>query len=260
MPRPSKIAEAAKKAAWAKNHSKEAKNSTESNSPQRPAWIDYPVVRLGVPLGFVALGITLMLASVFNAGAIVLYVGLLAIPVDFWFEPFFAKLKLHTRFIFLLIYVLAISIVSWEWVFVPAHFELSANSVVPHYGPGSRIDGIPWRDEYSQLDFRINNKSDIDYENFDVEISTDLVIADMRMVNDVSECKIAGVNTPVPAHWQREEGGKLVGPADSPEYTYKITPIGPNANTLLLFPVGTGLTVFHAIDFYPAVNWILSLH
>lgn len=229
MPRRNKIAEAAKIAAWAKDHPKEIKNTSESSELiKRPLWLEYAVIRLALFLGIAGIGVTLMFAGLFKAGVALLYLGLLVTAIDLRYEKFFRKLNLSIQFLVFLIYVIVIAFISWKWIFVPAHFQLSAVADVPHYGPKSNIDGIPWRNEYSKLGFYIINNGDIDYDNFDAEISTDLVFADMRFVHGISECKIAGLDSPTEVHWQHLEGDVPTGPVDGAPYDYKILQIGPD--------------------------------
>lgn len=231
---------------------KPVKKGRDQVGSARPQYLQYTILRLGGSLGIVALGSGLMLARLFMTGVVILYAGFAVFALDMAYEDFFRRRRLATRITLAVIYCTAIVSLSKVWIFVPAHFEVGASSKIPSYGPGSTIHGIEWRKQYSELSFYIKNHSDTNFENFDAEISTNLVIADMRLVHGVSDCRIAGVHPPLDLHWQRMVGGipngptddpRMVGgvptgPADDPRYDYKVVPMGPDGKPLI--PVSGG--------------------
>jgi hypothetical protein len=101
------------------------------------------------------------------------------------------------------------------WILRPAEIELRATSKVPVYGPGSNISGIPWQPEYSELDLTLRNASQHDYDNLDIEISTDLMFEDLRQQTGLASCAIARSGEPFETTSQKIIGGVPVGPADT---------------------------------------------
>jgi hypothetical protein len=58
----------------------------------------------------------------------------------------------------------------------------------------------PWETQYSEMLFHIKNPESFDYDNFDAEISTNLVIGELRQLRGLSDCKIAGTHQPLQVH------------------------------------------------------------
>jgi hypothetical protein len=199
----------------------------------RPRILEYAIVRTGVPLAIVAAGAGSMTANLFIPGVILLYLGLGLFALDIAYEDFFHRLHLSIRLLLGLIYVVVIAIVSQTWIFRLAPFEIMATSSVPVYGPGSKINGIDWLPNYSDLQFYIKNPSAVDYDNFDAEISTNLVISDLRQLRVLSDCKIASTHQPIHVHSQRMIGNQPVGPVDDSNIKYQIIPFDKNGRPLL---------------------------
>jgi hypothetical protein len=151
-----------------------------SRAPTRPRLLEYAIIRMGVPLAFAAIGIGLITSNRFLSGTVFLYLGLFLFAIDAAYESFFRRLHLYISVILSVIYLAAVFVASETWVFRAAPIEIFATSSLPVYGPGTKIAGIDWRSYYSDLDLFIKNTSAIDYDNFDAEVSTDLVIADLR--------------------------------------------------------------------------------
>lgn len=217
----------------------EIKRKGKSAARSRPKFLEFVVIRLGVPLGLIALGIALMAWNLFYPGIVIMYLGAALFGLDIMYEKFFSELTFRTKIVFVSANLIVIVATSWLFIFVPAHFKVSASSTVPStYGPGSKMDGIDWQKQYSVLRFHIMNDSNFDYENFDAEISTDLVIGKMRLFHGISECKIAGVHSEAEIHWQHMVGGQPVGPLDDPNYDYQVIPVGPDGKPIV--PVSGG--------------------
>jgi hypothetical protein len=221
------------RSAWERQHHPVVPKPKSIKPLRRPRPLDYIIVRMGVPLGLVVSGVSLIAANLFWVGVVVLYIGLLLLAWDLDYEAFFLGWPRSVRIIMGIVYLLAILIASQRWVFRPAPFETMATSRISAYGKGSNINGISWRPEYSELQFYIKNPSAFDYDNFDAEISTNLVMSGLRPLRILSNCNIAGTHQDTTIHWQHMVGGVPVGPADDPNFDYKVIPIDKNGKALL---------------------------
>jgi hypothetical protein len=202
----------------------------------RPKLLEYLIVRMGVPLGIVGVGVGLMTAAYFYAGIFLLYLGLLLVAVDIAFEKFFVKWPAGLKALSGIVYVLAIAAASYFWIFTSAPLSVFANSSVDVYGPGTELHGIKWLPRYSELTVEIGNDSSTDYDNFDAELSTDLVINHLVQTEGLGECKLEGIHGAMePAHWQHMENGKPVGSIDDPKWEYQTVPFDKNGNAIVPF-------------------------
>lgn len=233
------------------------RNRRRGRRSPRPKVVDYTIVRLGGSLGVAGVGAGLMSANHFTIGLMVLYIGLVLFAVDIAYEEFFRRLGLFKRILGGCVYIIAIAVVSASWIFYPAPLQLAATSQVAAYGPGSKIDGIEWETRYSSLNVNLSNPSPVDYENFDAEVSTDLVIAEMKQISGLGGCSIAGVHPFVPApHWQMMEGNTPVGPVDNPSVHYAMVPSGPDGNPIVPVAGGADWTYRIRCDRIPAKSHI----
>lgn len=184
----------------------------------RPWLLEYVVIRVGVPLGIIAIGVGLMTTPMsFWLGMILFYVGLALLAFDIAFEEFFQRIPGKVQVIMGLLYVGAIILASFHWIFVPAPLEIWAESSAPVYGEGSDIEGISWEPQYSEMHFWIKNPSSSEYSNFEAEISTDEVIAGVRETNGESDCKIASTHQSLIIQGQEHTpDSKLIGQAGNP--------------------------------------------
>ncbi|MGA2734547.1 MAG: hypothetical protein ABSG35_18370 [Syntrophobacteraceae bacterium] len=118
----------------------------------------------------------------------------------------------------------------------PAPLEVFPDSRIVKYGPGSKFHGIEWLPRYSELSVDINNPTSTDYDNFDAQISTDLVINHMVQIGGLGECKVEGAHGfTEPPHWQHMDGDQPVGPVDDPQWGYEVIPIDENGDPILPF-------------------------
>jgi hypothetical protein len=200
---------------------------------KRPKLLEYAIVRMGVPLAIATFGAALIMTSLFPFGVIFFYLGLVLFAFDVRYENFFQGLRLPIRIMLAVIYLATIVVGSRMWIFRPAPFEVVASSSIPQYGPGSVIDGIAWDSNFSDLHFSIKNPTGIDYDGFDAEISTDLVITAIRQIRGLSECKIESSNPSPELHVQRMVGGQPVGPVDSTPEKYKVIPLDRDGRPIL---------------------------
>ena len=57
--------------------------------------------------------------------------------------------------------------------------------------------GIEWRPQYSEFDFSIKNPSLYEYDNFDIDVSTDLMIDELKQKDaNIASCVTAPLNEP----------------------------------------------------------------
>jgi hypothetical protein len=191
----------------------------------RPKVLEYAQVRMGVPLGISALGVTIIALDGFAWGVFLLYFGLALLAIDVAYEEFFKKWSKWTRIAVGITYLALIIAASHVWIYRPDPIAIWATSSVPTYGPGSNIHGVKWDSKYSGLNFYIKNPTSMNYDNFEAEIVTDRLIADLREIHGLSDCKIASAYTPFDVHWQHMQDGQPVGPADDPSVSYDVIPL-----------------------------------
>jgi hypothetical protein len=202
----------------------------------RPKFLDYVIIRLSVPLGFAAIGAGLMLANLWLLGVILLYLGLGLFALDVAYEEFFRRWPMAIRVSSGITYALLIVFASHEWIFLPAPMEVTPFSNVTEYGPGSKLHDIDWLPRYSQLRVDINNPTSTDYDSFDAQLTTDLVINHLVQVGGLSQCEIEGIHgINEPAHWQHMQRNQPVGPIDDPLSEYQVIPRDKNGNAIVPF-------------------------
>jgi len=125
------------------------------------------------------------------------------------------------------------------WLFLPVPLQLTVQSTIPKYGPGSNIYGILWNDYFAQVDFTLKNQSNSDYEKFDAEIYTDLTFEGVKQTGGISTCAMAPAGPVLHPINQRMVGGIPVGPhemiggvpvglAETDPQEYEVVGVGPN--------------------------------
>ena len=79
------------------------------------------------------------------------------------------------------------------WIAIrPAPLEISFDAPNMDYSEGSDLHGIKWISQYSELRITLANRTDNEYDNVDVFISTNISIAQIVTVGDHINC----VNAP----------------------------------------------------------------
>jgi len=191
---------------------------------------------------FIGPGISLagwgLLQGHFLLGVLVLYVGILVSLGEVVYDPYFRKRPLIIQIVLIAVVLCFFDVFTIYVVAGSAPLETSATSSVPKYGPGTRIADIEWEDVYSALNFYIKNPSGVDYDDFDAEISTDLVIAKLHQLDGLASCTIASSHPPLGFHVQPMRGDQPLGPADSQNEIYAVVPLDKNGNPIV--PVSGG--------------------
>ncbi len=181
--------------------------------------------RNGIPLGLVAGGVgAVVFPQYFWAAIACIIFGLTGVAVDVWRQIVLPKRSKTSKSIFIAVcsvIVLAFGI----WVFLPIPFEFSVRTIAPKYGPNSTPFGIPWINDFSELRFTLRNKSDVDYENFDAEITTDLTFEGMKQIDGIAPCAIAPARTAGRPTSQFMTGGVPVGPVNTTVTNYVIAEV-----------------------------------
>jgi len=104
----------------------------------------------GNGFGLVLSGIAFFFTPYFQLGVGFFLIGSALLAVDVWNEVAAATQKRFHRVAFLIacaLYIAGFAV----WLLWPCSLEVSANSSVPKYGPGSNLYGILWSDAYARL-------------------------------------------------------------------------------------------------------------
>jgi hypothetical protein len=186
--------------------------------------------RNGLPLGVLLAGLGFILPRYFwiGVGCFVVGAGLLAF--DVWKEVVIPKRGKTSKIIFAIVCLLAAATFLF-WLFQPVPLQFAASSNVEKYGPDSVLFGIPWSKDYAALHFKLKNPGPIDYDDFDAELSTDLMIEELRLTDGLASCSIAPVGERFHPISQKMVGGVPVGPVDM-NSSYQIVSVGKNGEIL----------------------------
>lgn len=117
------------------------------------------------------------------------YIGIVLIGLDLYFEPFFERLKLYAKIAIGLIFVIVVAGFSKAVVFVKSPLDVSAFMTDAEYPAGEVIAGIKWRPEFTELQVRISNPSGRPYDDLNIVIrptSAVAAIAQDTNIPDVS--------------------------------------------------------------------------
>jgi hypothetical protein len=146
----------------------------------------------GVGIAALLLGLgTLMLASpqAFWFAIIFIYGGLLLLLIDVWLEP---ELKNHFRWRIVITASLIIlaSIVTKAFVWIDADLGITAVVVDANRQKGTKIAGIDFRPEFTELQVAIQNSSSRSYEDLDLLLTPSEPIAFIAQLTDVPSVSI----------------------------------------------------------------------
>ncbi len=140
--------------------------------------------------GLILAGIAFFITPYFFVGVGLFTIGAGLLAWDVWKEVVIPKQTKVSKRTFGIV-CSSILVAFAVWLFLPVPLQLSVQSVIPKYGPGSNLYGIPWSDGLSRMDFTLRNDSDADYVDFDAEISTDLTFEGIRQTDGIVTCAIA---------------------------------------------------------------------
>ena len=127
------------------------------------------------------------------------------LALDVWREVVAPKKTTISKSIFWIICVLSFLVFA-IWLYFPVEFSLSVSSSVPRYGASSNLYGIPWFDDYARLDLTMKNSGDVAYDDFDVEIFTDLTFEGVKQIDGIGSCAIAPASPRIRPTSQRMNG------------------------------------------------------
>jgi hypothetical protein len=236
---------------------------------QRSKILNYVVLRLGGIFGVFAFGVGLILGSRFWWGTGIVYVSLGLLLWDLCYE--FRRVGSKKLAAGAVIYLALIILCSYMWIFTSAPLQVTANSRVVAYGPGSKIEGIDWKDRYAELELHIQNMGSEDDDDFEAQVSTNLIISRLKLRDGLANCNIAPLHPPEPTRTQLTGAdGKPIGPANvTPGQEYFALPQDKDGNILgpesdgsdrvyLIrcdkIPAKTSLTFFGAVEFLQIKN------
>jgi hypothetical protein len=164
--------------------------------------------------GLILAGIAFFITPYFVVGVGLFIIGAGLLAWDVWKEVVIPKQTKVSKRIFGIVCssILAVFAI---WLFLPVPLQLSVKSLIPQYGLGSNLYGIPWTDNLSRMDFTLSNNSDVDYADFDVEISTDLAFEGLKQTDGIVNCAIAPASKVLRPTVQRMVGVLPTGPHSS---------------------------------------------
>jgi len=211
------------------------------NAEQAPTSRFFDYLR-GNGLGLILSGIAFFLTPYFQLGIGFFLIGSVLLANDIWKDVVIHTQKRIYRIGFVTcgtLYFVGFAL----WLLWPCSLKVSATSSLPKYGPGSNLYGIPWSDGYARLDFKIRNPSDVDYDNFDAEISTDLTFEGVKQIGGIESCAIAQAGEVIRPTSQRmvgimpvgpgaTAGGVPAGPVDTNPTQYTVVAIGKDGEEL----------------------------
>jgi hypothetical protein len=129
----------------------------------------------GIFLGFSSI----IFLGWFWAGVVLVYAALLVILVDLWFQE---KLPRKWKIVGSAIVLAGAAAFSWKIVLVQAPLEVAALVTKAEYPPGATIYGVPWKKEFTDLEMRVINPSDHDYDDINLLIRPTEPIASIQQV------------------------------------------------------------------------------
>jgi hypothetical protein len=108
-----------------------------------------------------------LLTDWFWPGVIAVYAGFLLLAVDVWCEP-----ELSSRWRIRITFFLGASAAAFSWwiVFVPAPLSIGAAITNATYPPGTKVAGITFRSEFTELRVFIQNSSTESYDDLNLLI------------------------------------------------------------------------------------------
>lgn len=126
----------------------------------------------------------LLLTGWFWPGVAFIYAGFLLLGIEACLEP---ELRGFVRWkIGIVVALIAFSAAfSWGIVFVRAPLEISAFVTDAEYPPGSKIAGIAWRPEFTELQMWVKNPSERNYDDVSVLIRPRSPIAAIAQLSNV---------------------------------------------------------------------------
>jgi len=208
--------------------------------------------KIGLPIALVGIGIGLFFGPYFRWGVALFYSGMLLLILHIAKQPFVRHQSRRNK-IFLRLFCAASLVLFSIWLFRTPTIELQAYSTVPEYGSNSVINGIHWQRDYSEFRLTVRNASKEDYDNLDIEITTDLTFEDLRQENGLATCTIAPNGETFGATSQRMTGGVPVGPADTSGENYKAIAVDRNGQVISISG-GTNRTYRIRCEKFPAQN------
>jgi hypothetical protein len=110
---------------------------------------------------------SVVLLGWFWAGVVLIHISFAVLLIDLWLErELFRIWKIAATFIVLLI----AGAFSWGFVFVPAPLAIQATITDGAYPPGTNLNGIVWRQGFTELRVDLYNQSIYNYDNVSVVI------------------------------------------------------------------------------------------
>jgi hypothetical protein len=94
-------------------------------------------------------------------------IGYARVSTYLWFEP---ELPAQWKILGGTIVLACVVAFSWAIVFVQAPLDVVAVVTNAQYPPGATIYGVPWRKEFTELDMRVINPSDLNYDDISLLI------------------------------------------------------------------------------------------
>jgi hypothetical protein len=134
----------------------------------------------GTGVAGIFLGLSsILLLGWFWAEVAFVYAAAVVIVVDLWFE---LELPTKWKFVGTAICLASAAAFSWAVVFVQAPLSVAALVTNAEYPPGTTINGVPWKKEFTELEMRIINSTDHNYDDISLLIRPTEPITSIQQV------------------------------------------------------------------------------
>jgi hypothetical protein len=128
----------------------------------------------------------------FSVGCVYVAIGLLAL--DLFFEPFFARWKRIWQIGAVAFFVAILFEFSMKIVFVKNPLSITAQMTDAEYPNGTRIAGLDWKPEFTEVQVWVNNQSATAYEDMDLVIRPSSAVAEIAQQTSVPDVSFEDKN------------------------------------------------------------------
>jgi hypothetical protein len=164
--------------------------SPRRRSPTKETSVREAFQVLGIPSFGLGLGFA-MIQMNFWVGVALMVISLLLIWWLLW-RVFTANQRVK-RVMGVIISVIVSSVILWS-IWIPASIKTVISSSPGYHAPGDDVNGIKWREDYSEVTVIIYNYGETDMLNVDLRIASDLLIAGAGIAPSINNCSSEAVS------------------------------------------------------------------